>query len=103
MRSVGLLDLQCYPWLSQHFWLAKTWLYIPHDCYFHMFSKEDIYTCGGRDKVDWIHAMGDSQEREFVSMMKMVNGSTDTYTKYQAVSVRVCALVIIHWQEISLL
>ena len=31
--------------------------------------------CAMRKKVNWIHAMGDSQQREFVAIMKMIEGS----------------------------
>ena len=93
--------IECACVLVQHFWLARTWLWVPYSCYYHLFSKSDLYRCADTEKVSWIHAMGDSQEREFVSMLKMVNGSEQTYTKYQAVRartrvcVRVCVVVVL--------
>lgn len=57
-------------------------MWVPYDCYYHLYSKEDLYYCAAQDDVRWIHAMGDSQEREFVSMFKLVNGSTQSVTKY---------------------
>ncbi len=66
-------------------WIKKVWIWVPHTCYYHLYDKQDLYTCAVKKDVDWIHAMGDSQEREFVSMLKMVNGSETTYTKYDSV------------------
>ena len=72
---------------SQHFWIARTWVWVPYTCYYHLYDKAALYSCAVKDDVKWIHAQGDSQEREFVSMLKTVNGSDATYTKYQAVRV----------------
>ncbi len=55
---------------------------MPYDCYYHLYIKEDLYACAASENVNWIHAMGDSQEREFVSLLKQVNGSSGTITKY---------------------
>ncbi len=77
---------------SQHFWIARTWVWVPYTCYYHLYDKAALYSCAVKDDVKWIHAQGDSQEREFVSMLKTVNGSDATYTKYQAVRVMFFAL-----------
>lgn len=65
--------------------VKKDWVWVPYDCYHHLYSKTDIYGCASKLDIDWIHAMGDSQEREFVSVLKMVNGSVETVTPYIAV------------------
>ncbi len=63
----------------------NNWVYVPHDCYHHLYSKNDFYGCSVKSGVNWIHAMGDSQEREVVSVIKMLNGSLTSTTKYIAV------------------
>lgn len=69
-------------------WVRRVWVWVPHDCYHHLYDKEDLYRCAAADDVSWIHAMGDSQERELVSMLKQVNGSLITATKYIATDFR---------------
>jgi hypothetical protein len=68
----------------------RDWVWVPHDCYHHLYSKQDLYGCAAKTDVAWIHAMGDSQEREFVSVLKMINGSVTTVTPYIAVRHCVC-------------
>lgn len=65
--------------------VKRDWVWVPHNCYHHLYSKTDMYGCASKLGIDWIHAMGDSQQREFVSVMKMINGSTDTVTSHSAV------------------
>ena len=48
-----------------------------------MFSRDDMYTCANYAGMDWILTMGDSQEREFVAQMKMMNGSVLETTKFE--------------------
>ena len=69
----------------QNPWVARAWVWVPYDCYYHLYDKTDLYRCAAQENVGWIHAMGDSQEREFVSMLKQVNGSEITVTKYMSV------------------
>ena len=74
-------------WCSlQNLWVAKVWVWVPYDCYYHLYTRDDLYACAVRDNVGWIHSMGDSQEREFVSMYKQMNASWASFTKYQHVS-----------------
>jgi DNA polymerase II small subunit/DNA polymerase delta subunit B len=61
----------------QDVYVAKVWVWVPYSCYYHLYSKEELYSCAAKKKVSWIHTQGDSQEREFVSMMKMTNNSVD--------------------------
>jgi hypothetical protein len=63
---------------------------VPYDCYYHMYSKKDVHACAVREKVKWLVAMGDSQEREFIAMMKMMNGTVEEATKFE--SVRRCGV-----------
>ncbi len=60
-------------------------MYVPYDCYYHVYDKEALYKCADATHTDWIHAMGDSQEREFVAIMKTVNGSKEIATKFEDV------------------
>jgi hypothetical protein len=53
-------------------------MWVPYTCYHHMYSKEDVLRCANDTGVNWIHIMGDSQEREFVSMLKKANGTVGT-------------------------
>ena len=62
-----------------------SWVWTPYTCYYHLYSKADLYACAARTDTSWIHTWGDSQEREFVSMLKLVNGSQHTITKYEQV------------------
>ncbi len=60
-------------------------MYVPYDCYYHVYDKEALYKCAAETHTDWILAMGDSQEREFVAIMKNINGSLDDATKFEEV------------------
>ena len=60
------------------------WVWVPYACYYHLYSKADLFRCAVLKNISWIHAMGDSQEREFVSMFKFINGSRTTLTKYSS-------------------
>ena len=42
-----------------------------------------MYACAAKKDVKWIHAMGDSQQREFVAVMKMFNGTQIEATKFE--------------------
>jgi hypothetical protein len=64
----------------------KVWVWVPYTCYYHLYSKEDLFNCAKRANIDWIHTIGDSQQREFVSMLKQVNGSLESNTPYSDVS-----------------
>jgi hypothetical protein len=44
-----------------------------------------LIRCAAQSNIDWIVAMGDSQEREFVGMMKNYNGSKQPATKFPSV------------------
>ena len=63
--------------------MDRDWVWVPYDCYYHLYSREDAYACGEKTGIDWIHTMGDSQEREFVAHMKMMNGSVEEATKFE--------------------
>ena len=60
-------------------------MWVPYDCYYHIYDKADLYRCAAETKTDWILTMGDSQEREFVAVMKNINGSMDDATKFEDV------------------
>jgi hypothetical protein len=64
------------------------WVWTPYDCYYHLYSKQDLLHCSAQCGIKHIHTIGDSQEREFVSMMKQINGSEIAKTKYEWVSSR---------------
>jgi hypothetical protein len=65
---------------------SRHWVFVPYECYYHMYDKADLYRCAESNDIDWIVAMGDSQEREFVGMMKNYNGSQLPATKFASVS-----------------
>lgn len=44
-----------------------------------------MFECTVKEKINWIHTMGDSQEREFVASMKTVNNDTGSATKFENV------------------
>ncbi len=50
-----------------------------------MYSRDDVYRCAAKDNLKWLVAMGDSQEREFIAMMKMINGTVEAATKFESV------------------
>ncbi len=60
-------------------------MWTPYDCYYHLYNKADLFRCAAESDVRWIHSMGDSQEREFVAVMKNINGSLDDATKFEDV------------------
>jgi hypothetical protein len=62
---------------------SRPWVWVPYDCYFHLYSRDDMYHCAASTGVDWIHAMGDSQQREFVAHLKMMNGTVEETTKFE--------------------
>jgi hypothetical protein len=64
---------------------ARKYVWVPYECYYHIYSKEDLYKCAAKDGVDWVLAMGDSQERELVALFKMLNGTVEAATKFEQV------------------
>ncbi len=60
-------------------------MWVPYTCYYHLYSRDDLYACAERTGVDWILSMGDSQEREFVAQLKNINGSVHDTTKFEQV------------------
>jgi hypothetical protein len=62
---------------------SRNWVWVPYDCYYHLYSRDDVYNCAQKTGIDWIHTMGDSQEREFIAHMKMMNGSVTSTTKFE--------------------
>jgi hypothetical protein len=64
-------------------------VFVPYDCYYHMYNRDDLNRCAAKEGVEWIHAMGDSQEREVIAMLKMINGSNHDATKFE----QVCAMM----------
>ena len=60
-------------------------MWVPYDCHLHYYSTPDIYRCAAASGVSWIHAMGDSQEREFVAHMKMVRNDGEKASKFEQV------------------
>ena len=77
--SVGALPVLQSPWIK------RVWVWVPYDCYYHMYSEHDFYACAAKENVTWLHAMGDSQEREFMSHLQSLNGSAELVLKYQQV------------------
>lgn len=61
----------------------RSWLWVPYNCYYHLYSRDDTYTCAKKTGVDWILTMGDSQEREFIAQLKMMNGTVQDTTKFE--------------------
>jgi hypothetical protein len=51
----------------------------------HFYSTADIFRCSVETGVSWVHAMGDSQEREFVAHMKMVRNDGVVASKFEQV------------------
>ncbi len=64
---------------------SRHWVFVPYDCYYHMYDRQGLYRCAAETNTNWILAMGDSQEREFVAVMKNINGSTEAATKFEDV------------------
>ena len=62
---------------------SSTWVYVPYTCYYHLYNRSDIYECASRESIDWIHATGDSQEREMIAVFKMLNGTLQEATKFE--------------------
>ena len=65
---------------------SRHWVFVPYDCYYVIYNKESLYKCAAATDTKWILAMGDSQEREFVAIMKNINGSREAATKFEDVS-----------------
>jgi hypothetical protein len=79
-----LRALRC--WLcasSQDGNTRRNWIFVPYDCYYHLYSKENVYSCAQKTGVDWIHSVGDSQEREFVASFNMMNSSVVGAKKFE--------------------
>ena len=55
---------------------------MPYTCYYHWYSKADLARCAQATNVDWVHTMGDSQEREFVAQLMMINADVRTVMKF---------------------
>ncbi len=68
----------------------RHWMFVPYDCYYHLYDRDGLYQCAAATNTKWIFTMGDSQEREFVGVMKNMNGSTHPATKFE--HVRQCPL-----------
>ena len=64
---------------------SRHWVWVPYDCYYHLYDQAGLYRCAAETKTDWIATMGDSQEREFVAIMKNTNGSKEIATKFEDV------------------
>ena len=64
---------------------SRHWVFVPYDCYYHVYDKAALYKCAAATNVSWVLAMGDSQEREFVAIMKNINGSLEDATKFEDV------------------
>ena len=64
---------------------SRHWVFVPYDCYYHVYDREGLYRCAAETKTEWILTMGDSQEREFVAIMKNINGSHEDATKFEDV------------------
>ncbi len=60
-------------------------MWVPFDCYYHLYDRDELYRCAAETDTKWILAMGDSQEREFVAIMKNINGSKEIATKFEEV------------------
>jgi hypothetical protein len=72
--------------LSQNGDTSRHWVFVPYDCYYHLYDREGLYRCAAETNTNWILSMGDSQEREFVAIMKNINGSMESATKFEEVS-----------------
>ncbi len=75
--------LQCLLVAVQDGSKDRLWVWVPYDCYYHLYSRADTYTCANKTGVDWILTMGDSQEREFIAQLKMMNGSVQDTAKFE--------------------
>ena len=52
---------------------SRDWVWVPYTCYYHYYSKADMAVCANRTGLKWLHAAGDSQQREFIAHLKMVH------------------------------
>ena len=64
---------------------SRHWVFVPYDCYYHVYDRDALYRCAAATNTEWVLAMGDSQEREFVALMKTLNGSRGVVTKFEQV------------------
>jgi hypothetical protein len=83
--SWGLCVTCCVRFAAQDGDRSRHWVYVPYDCYYHVYDREALYRCAAKTETEWIHAMGDSQEREFVAIFKNINGSREDATKFEDV------------------
>ena len=49
----------------------STWLWVPHNCYYHIFSDSNVKACAASrsPQLQWLHTMGDLQMRSFVTKL----------------------------------
>jgi hypothetical protein len=66
----------------------RDWQWVPYDCHLHMYSTKDIHRCAKQERLSWLHAMGDSQQREFVAHMKMARKDGVVAQKFEQVPAR---------------
>ena len=45
------------------------WLWVPYDCYYHVFSQDDIGSCAASQQLQWLHVMGDEQQSSFLARL----------------------------------
>eukprot|EP01102_Stenamoeba_stenopodia_P012453 TRINITY_DN3946_c0_g1_i2.p1 TRINITY_DN3946_c0_g1~~TRINITY_DN3946_c0_g1_i2.p1 ORF type:complete len:287 (-),score=29.38 TRINITY_DN3946_c0_g1_i2:23-883(-) len=45
------------------------WVWVPYDCYYHLFTPEELLFCAKKTGIKWIHVMGDSTSREVIASM----------------------------------
>ena len=69
---------------------SRHWTFVPYTCYYHLYDKSTLYQCAAATDTKWILTMGDSQEREFVGVMKNSNGSRLPATKFEHVRAGSC-------------
>ena len=53
---------------------TKQWLWVPYDCYYHLYSAKDVKSCATSQNMTWLHAMGDAQQGVFMERLFSFRG-----------------------------
>ena len=73
----------------------KQWLWVPYDCYYHLYTASDVAACSASQQLSWIHAFGDVQLKGMmqqlsklvapdVSSVESSEGNTFQYSEVRA-------------------
>lgn len=60
------------------------WVWVPYDCYYHLYSCNDIAKCSAHTDLKWLLIQGDSQVRELLGHIHLQCGYSDVFGKFAA-------------------